>query len=345
MAAEAGALNEPSRARERAAFVASHLRGARLAPLAGDASFRRYFRVHADGRTLVLMDAPPPMEDVRPFLRVRAWLEGLGVRVPALLAVDEAAGLLLLEDFGDRTWAVHVADGADGRAMDALFADAWRQLLLLQQGAGCAPDLPRFDAARMHAECDLYLDWYLPRVAGYAPSGDERARFHAHFAPLIERLASLPQAPVHLDWHSRNLMLPAGALPLGVIDFQDAATGCILYDAASLLYDCYQDYPEARREAWSHALFAAQPAGVRAAFGDVQAWHRCLRMCALQRHVKAIGIFARLAWRDGKRGFLDEIPLTRKHLREEMEALGDALPQGLREDPLLRMVAGDAARG
>ncbi len=327
---------EAARSKARAAFIAAHAAGAALEPLAGDASFRRYFRVRANGRTLVLMDAPPPMEDVRPFLRVRAWLEAIGVRAPALAAADEAAGFLLLEDFGDCTWAAHAAAGG---GLDDLFADAWRQLLLLQQGADSAPALPRFDAARMHAECDLYLDWYLPRVAGYSPSEAERARFHAHFAPLIEMLAALPQVPVHLDWHSRNLMLPGGGTPLGVIDFQDAASGCVLYDAASLLYDCYQDYPETVREAWSHALFEAQPAGVRAAFSDAADWHRRLRMCALQRHVKAIGIFARLAWRDGKRGFLDEIPLTRRHLLEELDALGDALPGGLRDEPLLRMLA------
>jgi len=308
-----------SRAKARDAFVARFFgRPLELIPLAGDASFRRYFRLRDHDRCFVLMDAPPPHEDLARFLRIAKALRDAGVRVPFVFAADEAQGFALIEDFGDRTWALHLAAGG---APDPLIDDAWQQLLRLQQ-AFSTTELPAFDAARMHAELDLYLDWYLPRVAGIRPSARDRASFHAAFAPLIDRLLQQPRVAAHLDYHSRNLMLPPQGLPLGVIDFQDAAIAHASYDAASLLYDCYQDYGEERRRDWSEALFAALPASIRRFYGDFDAWHLAVRQAALQRHIKAIGIFARLAHRDGKRNFLSEIPLTRKHLAEELEALG-----------------------
>jgi len=198
--------------------------------------------------------------------------------------------------------------------------DALRQLHLLQASTP-SQALADFDVARMQRECGLYLDWYLPRVAGLTASQQERDAFHAALLPLLTELAALPRVPVHLDYHSRNLMLPASGLPLGVIDFQDAVNGPVTYDLASLLYDCYQDYPESVRREYSEQFFAALPENLCAPFANANAWHRLLRLTALQRHIKAIGIFARLAYRDGKLQFLDEIPLTRKHLREEMAAL------------------------
>jgi len=298
-----------------------------IVPLAGDASFRCYFRVtslagKAGQQHYVLMDAPPEHEDVRPFLAVRAWFERAGLRVSALESADLQSGFLLLEDFGDETWATYRACGGD---MAPLFADALHQLHLLQASS---PEitLPLFDVSRMQRECDLYLDWYLPRVAGKILSKQDRDAFHATLNPVLKELAALPRVPVHLDYHSRNLMLPDGLLPLGQIDYQDAVTGPVTYDLASLLYDCYQDYPEDERRHWSRIFFEALPGELSGGFSDFDAWHRALRLTALQRHIKAIGIFARLAYRDGKIQFLDEIPLTRKHLHEEMTALGFCKP-------------------
>ncbi len=286
-----------------------------MASLAGDASFRRYFRIRDGGASYVLMDAPPGKEDVAPFLQVRDWLESAGVRVPRLVAAAADRGFLLLEDFGDVTWAGYLRSGG---SPDALVADALRQLHALQaHSPPCV--LPDFNMARMCAECALYLDWYLPRVAGYTPSGTEREAFHDGLRPVLEALLKLPRAPVHLDYHSRNLMLPDGTLPLGVIDFQDAVTGPVTYDLASLLYDCYQDYPEEARRTWSRVFYSGLPGEVQRSFTGFRQWHRAVRLTALQRHIKAIGIFARLAHRDGKAQFLDEIPLTRSHLRGEMD--------------------------
>jgi hypothetical protein len=293
--------------------------------LAGDASFRRYFRVHAEGSTWVLMDAPPEKEDCSPFLRIRAWFQSAELRVPSLIAEDQALGFLLLEDFGDDTWAIYLQKKSQkDSGVTPLFQDALRQLHVLQ--AAQLPqktdfELPNFDVVRMQRECDLYLDWYLPKVASYVPSPSERASFHAALLPYLQRLHALPQVAVHLDYHCRNLMIPKGGLPLGMIDFQDAVLGPITYDLASLLYDCYQDYPEALRREWSEYFFSALPAASSVYFGDFDDWHEALRLTALQRHIKAIGIFARLAHRDGKQSFLDEIPLTEKHLRDEIAVL------------------------
>jgi len=285
--------------------------------LAGDASFRRYFRVQYHAQSFVLMDAPPPHEDVRPFLAVRTWLEQEGLRVSHLQAENPALGFLLLEDFGDVSWSSFQASGGD---LQPLFEDALRQLHLLQQSKPSIA-LPCFDVARMQRECDLYIDWYLPKIAGKAPTSAQSDAFHHALRPAWERLANLPKVPVHLDYHSRNLMLPASGLPLAIIDYQDAVMGPVTYDLASLLYDCYQDYSESERRHWSHVFFTALPACLSRHFKDADDWHDCLRLTAFQRHLKAIGIFARLAYRDGKHQFLDEIPLTRKHLHEEMQAL------------------------
>jgi N-acetylmuramate 1-kinase len=245
-------------------------------------------------------------------------MHAAGVRTPGLQAEDQAQGFLLLEDFGDVTWAEHLNQGGD---LAPLMHDALRQLGLLQ-AARPTDRLPVFDVARMRRECDLYLDWYLPRVAGHTPTDTEREGFHAALLPHLTQLETLPRVPVHLDYHSRNLMLPADGLPLGVIDFQDAVMGPVSYDLASLLYDCYQDYPEDMRRTVSRAYFDTLPSGVASCFAGFDDWHCRLRLTAMQRHIKATGIFARLAHRDGKRRFLDEIPLTRRHLRDELSVLG-----------------------
>lgn len=299
-----------------------------VAPLAGDASFRRYFRVTCRNRHYVLMDAPPGKEDIVPFLAVRAWLHEAGVQTPELILENRQEGFLLLEDFGDVSWAGYLAASGE---KEPLFEDALHQLALLQKASPDAVALPLFDVVRMQRECDLYLDWYLPRVAGITPDADARQSFHQVLLPHLQALSGLPRVPVHLDFHSRNLMLPEEQVPLGVIDFQDAVVGPVTYDLASLLYDCYQDYPEEERCYWSRRFFDSLPQTVAGQFDGFEAWHSAVRLTAMQRHIKATGIFARLAYRDGKLQFLDEIPLTRKHLLEEMTVLGISQPLLLQE--------------
>jgi aminoglycoside/choline kinase family phosphotransferase len=165
------------------------------------------------------------------------------------------------------------------------------------------------------------LDWYLPYIKQKKPSESERKQFQQFLLPLLEEINRIPKAAVHLDYHSRNLMVPPSGLPLGIIDFQDAVFGPITYDLASLLYDCYQDYVEAERRKWSQYFYDDLSTEYQAYFSDFEAWHRALRLTSLQRHIKVLGIFARLAYRDGKTQFLNEIPLTHQHFSQELSAL------------------------
>ncbi|MDX8387019.1 MAG: phosphotransferase [Ghiorsea sp.] len=298
-----------------------------IRPLAGDASFRRYFRVSETAnpeQTYVLMDAPPEKEDTSSFLQVCDWLEKSGLNTPKIIIKDQSLGFILLHDFGDTTWSVFNASKQD---TTSLFKDALQQLHKLQSAAQPAFSIPFFDVERMQTETNLYLDWYLPQVKNQQPTQVERGNFHQALLPLLQGINTIPKAPVHLDYHSRNLMVPHQGLPLGVIDFQDAVAGPITYDLASLLYDCYQDYPEALRLQWSKYFFNALSDEYKRFFEhDFNLWHHMLRLTALQRHIKAIGIFARLAHRDGKKQFLEEIPLTRKHLDDELKALSLNIP-------------------
>lgn len=294
-----------------------------ITALAGDASFRCYFRLIDGTSSYVLMDAPPEKEDTTPFLRVSAWMKAAGLRVPKILCQDQSLGFLILEDFGDVTWSLYFQAE---QAINPLFEDALHQLHKLQ-AQPVLPELSLFDIQRMQTEINLYLDWYLPFVSKHIPTETERQAFHDALLPALAAIHALPKAGVHLDYHSRNLMVPDLGLPLGVIDFQDAVLGPITYDLASLLYDCYQDYDEETRKKWSQHFFLQLPASHQAYFAnDFTTWHQALRLTALQRHIKATGIFARLAYRDHKLQFLAEIPLTQKHMTDELAALGLQIP-------------------
>ncbi len=262
------------------------------------------------------MDAPPAKEDIRPFLRIARILRQGGVRVPEIFAHDEQQGFMLLEDLGDQSWAQTLR--LDLAPMDSLLEDALGQLRRLQaiDPSQHAPWM-YFDSARIRRECALWTDWFLPNIAQRKPTPEQREQLLDDLERLFAPLRGIPMAIVHLDFHSRNLMLPEGKTPLAVIDFQDALLGPITYDLASLLYDCYQDYPEPMRRDWSRRFFLSMEHQYRDAFLSFEQWHELLRRTAMQRHLKAIGIFARLAMRDGKRNFLREIPLTLRHLCEE----------------------------
>ncbi len=290
--------------------------------LAGDASFRRYFRVLTTDNTYVLMDAPPEKEDISPFIHICDWLAENQLRVPQIIIRNQSQGFLLLEDFGDITWSIYLKQNND---IAPIFEDALQQLHRLQTITNTL-ELPYFDITRMQRECDLYLDWYLPHIKGLTPSPKQRQSFHHALQPLLAEIHALPQAVVHLDYHSRNLMVPKDGLPLGIIDFQDAVIGPVTYDLASLLYDCYQDYPETERRYWSQHFFAKLNNKYKSSFQDSEAWHHAVRLTSLQRHIKVLGIFARLAHRDGKTQFLDEIPLTHQHCMQELQALSLQIP-------------------
>jgi len=300
-------LEQPSDAR-RSALEAwlTHAIGsepARVAPASADASFRRYFRVWHAGGTSIAMDAPPGHEDIGPYVRVAAIMHAAGVHVPRVIAQDPAQGFLLLTDLGDRQYLDAIKQGEDP---DRLYGDAIRSLVGLQARADPA-GLPPYDAARLRQEMDLFTAWFLPHHLGLETSPGERDLLEEVSAFLVEAALRQPAVLVHRDYHSRNLMVCQVDNP-GVLDFQDAVIGPVTYDLVSLLKDCYVTWSRERVEAWVDLYrVLAIKAGVDTG-PDRRAFLRDFDLMGLQRHVKVLGIFARLWYRDGKSGYLRDLP-------------------------------------
>ena len=300
------------------------------APVSGevasaDASFRRYFRYRHGGRTLVAMDAPPEQEDCRPFVDVAGRLARAGVAVPEILHQDLEQGFLLLTDMGRETWLT---------ALDEDNADAWFdaavETLITQQRFADTRGLPEYDRALLRRELDLFPHWYLGEHRGLRLDGDTAGRLETVFDTLIESALAQPRVFVHRDFMPRNLMV-SEPNP-GVIDFQDAVAGPISYDLISLFKDAFLSWPEARVLEWLrdyHRRAAAAGLPVPAAFDDLLRW--CDLMGA-QRHLKVIGIFARIRHRDGKPKYLEDAPRFFAYLRtvigrrpDELGDLGELL--------------------
>jgi len=289
-----------------------------LRPASADASFRRYFRVwNAAGDTFVAMDAPPEHEDLALYLRVSHLLEGCGVHVPHVHAQDLARGYALLEDLGTRHMLTALNEGGDP---DRLYAEALDALLRLQlDGEEVSHRLPPYDHAVLLREMQLLPDWYCRRHLGFEPDASEAALLAETFDWLAQQALAQPRVFVHRDYHSRNLMITPRRSP-GVIDFQDALRGPVGYDLASILKDCYVDWPRARVESWvlkfRAGLLAGGEQGRLLAGGSDAEFLRWFDLIGLQRHIKVLGIFARLCWRDGKTGYLADLPRTLQYVRE-----------------------------
>ena len=289
-----------------AAFLeAAGWRGAVPTPLAGDASFRSYYRVRRGRRSAVVMDAPPPHEAVGPFVAVAAMLREFGLSAPLVLAEDRAEGFLLIEDFGDDTYTRLLRGGADEPALYTLAIDA---LVALQRAvaATASPDLPPYDIERLLGEAALLADWYMPSVLAAPASPALREEYLALWrAVLSEVAAPLRPTMVLRDFHVDNLMLlpgRPGVRGCGLLDFQDAVLGSPAYDLVSLLEDARRDVSPGLRRAMTERYLAALPATDRASFCA------CAAVLAAQRNCKILGIFTRLWKRDGKSGYLVHIP-------------------------------------
>jgi aminoglycoside/choline kinase family phosphotransferase len=298
-----------------AAFLAGCGWGeARLEPLAGDASFRTYYRIRSDGRRAVVMDAPPPQEDVAPFVAVASLLRDLGFSAPEILAEDRAQGFLLIEDFGDDTYTRLLDRGADERELYALAVDT----IVALHGAVAThglPDLPPYDEERLLAEAVLLVDWYLPAVCA-APLPEAARDEYLELWRRILPQAMLPCSTLVLrDYHVDNLMrLPdrPGVRGCGLLDFQDAVLGPPSYDLVSLLEDARRDVPAGLRRDMTERYLAAFPALDRALFA------RSAAILAAQRNCKILGIFTRLWRRDGKPHYLVHIPRVWRLLSEAL---------------------------
>ena len=282
-----------------AAFVDTTMwRGIPAVPLAGDASFRRYYRLAGNGGSAVLMDAPPPQEDIGPFVAVAGLLRELGLSAPEVLAQDRAEGFLLLEDFGDDTYTRLLARGADEPALYRLAVDT---LVALQRAAGSrgTPELAPYDIERLLGEAALLVDWYRPLA------GELHEEYLALWRALLPDAVVAPPTLVLRDYHIDNLMLlpnRSGVRSCGLLDFQDAVTGPPSYDLVSLLEDARRDIPGPLRQAMTERYLAAFP-GL-----DRQAFLRSAAILSAQRNCKILGIFTRLWKRDGKRQYLAHIP-------------------------------------
>ncbi|MFG0381738.1 aminoglycoside phosphotransferase family protein [Pseudomonas sp. zbq_18] len=295
-----------------------------LTPASSDASFRRYFRWQADGRSLILMDAPPPQEDCRPFVKVAAMLAEAGVHVPRILAQDLERGFLLLDDLGNQTWLeVLDADNAD-----ELFERALQALVRFQQ-LPVDGQLPAYDDALLRRELQLFPDWYLQRHLGVELDAVQQAQWQQVCDLLVNSALAQPRVFVHRDYMPRNLML-SQPNP-GILDFQDAVQGPLSYDVTSLFKDAFLSWPEARVQVWLQRYWQlAREAGI-AVPEDFAEFHRMSDLIGVQRHLKVIGIFARICHRDGKPKYLGDVPRFFTYIeavlarRPELAVLGELL--------------------
>lgn len=283
------------------------LDAATLRPASADASFRRYLRLDSAQGPRIVMDAPPERENCRPFVQVAALLRGAGLNAPAVLHWDEAQGFMLLDDLGSTTYLAALA-GRDATRAAPLYRDALDALVKLQ-GIAAEGRVPAYDRALLRHELQLFPDWYVARHCGHALDAAGQARLEACFDLILDACVAQPAVLVHRDYHSRNLMLTEQRNP-GVLDFQDAVRGPVTYDLASLLRDAYVEWDEEVQLDWAVRYWErARKAGlpVDADFG---AFWRDFEWMGLQRHLKVLGIFARLCHRDGKDGYLKDLPLV-----------------------------------
>ncbi len=298
-----------------------------LTPASEDASFRRYFRLSHGQRTLIAMDAPPKHEDIETYMLVARRLLTLGLNVPEVMAADIDRGFLLITDLGSATYLKHLNPATAER----LYGDALAALVVLQTGTfSPGPQFPAYDRALLLKEMELFREWYVPRYAPVPLAPHEHRMLDQTFATLADSALEQPQVFVHRDYHSRNLMVCPDHNP-GILDFQDAVTGPVTYDLVSLLKDCYIVWPDARVRDWAlryHDL--AHQSGLLSEVAQQRflAWFD--RM-GVQRHIKVLGIFARLFVRDGKPAYLDDLPLVHRYLLEatarhaDLSALHDLL--------------------
>ncbi|NMM25773.1 MAG: phosphotransferase [Glaciimonas sp.] len=280
-----------------------------LRPASSDASFRRYFRVDTpDGGTAIVMDAPPPHEDVRPFIHVADVFAQTGVTVPQVLAADPERGFLLLSDLGETTYLQQI----NNDNAHALYQDATDALIQLQSQS--QPGLlPEYDRALLLRELMLFPEWYLGRHLNATLTEAQQADLNLVFEALLANNLAQPQVFVHRDYHSRNLMVLPQGNP-GILDFQDAVYGPLTYDLVSLLRDAYIEWDEEMVLDWAIRYWEkARRAGLPVN-PDIDLFYRDFEFMGLQRHLKVLGIFARLNYRDGKDVYLKDIPLVLEYV-------------------------------
>lgn len=284
-----------------------------LTPASSDASFRRYFRVHFPEVTLIAMDAPPEKENSAPFVAVAKHLLDIGLNVPQILASDLDLGFMVMKDLGRQTYL----DVLDTTSAAKLYQDACDALVTMQKSAPMA-NLPDYDGVMLTNEMQLFIDWYLARHCQYELTAEESKLLQSIFDLLATRACSQGQVMVHRDYHARNLMQTEDNNP-GILDFQDAVIGSITYDLVSLLRDAYIQWDEPLVIDWAARYWESAKAAGLPVSDDFSQFYQDFEWMGAQRHIKILGIFARLNYRDGKSNYLDDMPLVMQYLRAVCE--------------------------
>lgn len=308
-------MNSDSRKAEMLAWLATidAVAGLNPEPASADASFRRYFRLQADQQSFIVMDAPPPKEDCLPFVRIAAYLEAMQLSAPRILEANIERGFLLLSDLGSQSYLMTLA--AEPASAAELYTDAMRAIVTMQtNGSAYQASLPPYDEKLLRFELSLFHDWLCQKHLGMQFSGADEARWQSLCDLLVINALEQAQVFVHRDYHSRNLMQLTENNP-GMLDFQDAVEGPYTYDLVSLLKDCYVRWPAAQVRRWALDYYAMlEDAAVTHA--DQATFLRQFELMGVQRHLKAAGIFARLNHRDGKPGYMADIPRTLQYIVE-----------------------------
>jgi len=303
---------------------------ATLTAASSDASFRRYFRWEGEGRSFVVMDATPPQENCKPFVDIAFLLAKSGINVPKIYAEDLERGFLLLNDLGNKTYL----DVIDGENADALFHDALQALLAFQQLPMVAP-LPSYDVALLRRELELFPEWYVKRELGIEFDSTQQQQWQQVSDLLIDSALAQPKVLVHRDYMPRNLML-SEPNP-GVLDFQDAVYGPVTYDVTCLFKDAFLNWPEERVRGWLESYWQQATALNIPVQPDFEDFLRASDLMGVQRHLKVIGIFARICHRDGKPRYLADVPrffsyietvIARRPELAELQALFTSLRGG-----------------
>lgn len=281
-----------------------------LTPLAGDASFRRYYRVFHDGQTSIVMDAPPDKEDLEPFIRIANILAQSHVKTPDIIAIDKQNGFLLLSDFGDQL----LLSQLNNDTSSDYYRSAIQILLRIQEAS--TQGLSVFDKQFMLKEMNLCPDWFFHGYMALDLNHEESALVEKTIAWIAEEVAQQPLVFIHRDYHSRNIMITRSN-ELGIIDFQDAMLGPITYDLVSLLKDCYISWPREKLIGWIDYFYKNNPLAQQYSFND---FIRAFDLCGLQRHIKVLGVFSRLFLRDRKPGYLKDLPLTLQYVLQCCES-------------------------
>ncbi len=270
-----------------------------------DASFRRYFRVHQHDHSRIVMDAPPEHEDIDSFVRIAEFLSRTGTHVPRIFAKNLEQGFLLLSDLGNTSYL----SALNEQSADALYRAAIDEIIKMQLAPTADIELASYDDEKLLAELRLFPDWFIQKHLSLTPPPE----LNAVFELLIANASEQPQYFVHRDYHSRNLMLGADN-EVGVIDFQDAVIGPVTYDLVSLLRDCYIEWPQNKLDNWLSYYFEQAVENQLLTGDDRSEFIRWFDLMGLQRHLKVLGIFCRLNYRDGKAGYMNDLPLTLKYV-------------------------------